>query len=424
MGMLGVFLGMRGRLKKKVLPPELVQEACFEVVGIQFHPQERFGHPASNNVRPHAAHECWQIGWVRCDYLPLHIEIRVDGESEDYTGLGKPGIWHLEPTKDDWQLPIRKSFTIDHPNALRAKHVQVTAKKAKDVDVSRTQVPMAPEFPVTFQGIQGTTIRGPEGQPKGLVLDLMRPQTMQGPEREPEYFQHLYMALGRARKLKWMLLRNFPRDEAGELAWHIFENGPPDFLVEFMQILASKAKHTWPKLEKAQRELGMPAWDDVPDCLPDPSRKGRFLYDAAQWSKQATKSCQDSPSKRLFGKRASQRPVTLQHDLKDPRSPAKRRTCTVTLDRTPDAATESPKRARTEDKGRGCSKGSKAFQHDRPPKTPTGKSLKLVPGLRRSTSRGWWCSLLGKAIGMLGPQQSEMENFIFQLCFPSVGGSN
>ena len=108
-------------------------------------------------------------------------------------------------------------------------------------DRSRTQVPMAPEFPVTFQGVQGTTIRGPEGQPKGLTLDMLRPQTMRGEDREPEYFQHLYMGLGRAQKLGWMLLRNFPQDEAGSLDWSIFEKGPPDFLVEFMHVLEKRA---------------------------------------------------------------------------------------------------------------------------------------------------------------------------------------
>ena len=40
-GMVGVHLGMRGRLTKKVYPPLLVQEATFEVVGIVPHPKER-----------------------------------------------------------------------------------------------------------------------------------------------------------------------------------------------------------------------------------------------------------------------------------------------------------------------------------------------------------------------------------------------
>lgn len=103
MGMLAVFLGMRVRLKKKILAPELVQEATGEVVGICFHQDERFGHPDSSRLMPAESHECWLRGWVRCDYLPIHIEVRWDGCAEDYTGLGKPGVWHLEPEADDWQ---------------------------------------------------------------------------------------------------------------------------------------------------------------------------------------------------------------------------------------------------------------------------------------------------------------------------------
>ncbi len=129
-------------------------------------------------MRPADEHECWQRGWVRCDFLPLHMEVRWDGESEDYTGLGKPGVWHLEPITDDWALPVKRSYTVNHPNAPRAKRVKVTSRKETKIDVHRTQVPLAPEFPATFQGIQGPTVRGPERQPKALILDLFRPQTM------------------------------------------------------------------------------------------------------------------------------------------------------------------------------------------------------------------------------------------------------
>ena len=86
---------------------------------------------------------------------------------------------------------------------------------------------------MTYQNVQGKTIRGAEGQPKGLVLDLFRPGYM----GRDEYFQHLYMGLGRARKLSWVLLRNFPMNEDGELDWSFFEAGPPDYLFEFMQVL-------------------------------------------------------------------------------------------------------------------------------------------------------------------------------------------
>ena len=153
MGMLGVYLGMRVRLTKKLLPPELVQEATGEIVGILFHPRERFGHPDSSNFRPGNSHECWERGWVRCDYLPLHIEVRFDGCATDYTGLGQPGVWHLEPKSDTWDLPLERVMTIDHPNAPRPKRVCVTGKRKKTVPVTRTQVPLAPELVVTFQNI-------------------------------------------------------------------------------------------------------------------------------------------------------------------------------------------------------------------------------------------------------------------------------
>ena len=37
---------------------------------------------------------------ILCDRLPMHVEVRFDGCSDDYTGLGKPGVWHLAPRQD------------------------------------------------------------------------------------------------------------------------------------------------------------------------------------------------------------------------------------------------------------------------------------------------------------------------------------
>ena len=85
-GILGVFGGMRVRLTKKVMGPEIVQEATGEVVDIAFHPEERFGDPASTSLRPADTHECWERGWVVCDRLPLHVAVRWDDCTEDYTG--------------------------------------------------------------------------------------------------------------------------------------------------------------------------------------------------------------------------------------------------------------------------------------------------------------------------------------------------
>jgi hypothetical protein len=280
LGICPVFVGMRIRLTQRVLRPELVQEATGEVLGIHFHPMERFGHPASSSTQPAATHDCWQCGWVVCDYLPIHIEIRFDGCTEDYTGDGRPGVYLLKPTKNDWTLPVERTATIDHPGALRPKVVKFTGKRAQ-LAVTRYQLPIAPEDVMTFQNAQGKTIRGPEGEPKGLVANLFKLPSM---SRE-NYLQHLYMILGRAQKLEWVLLENFPYTDDGMPDWGLFEQGPPSYMCELMEVLEKRAKATRPRLLQAVRELGVPAWATLRQKprKPDPDCKGRFLHDPSDW---------------------------------------------------------------------------------------------------------------------------------------------
>ncbi len=278
-GMPGFYIGMRVRLTKKILQPVLVQEATGEIVGIVFHRDERFGYPGVSNLRPPNEHECWERGWVRCDYLPQYIEVRFDGISEDYTGLGKPGVWHVEPNEDTWHCPQDKIFTVGNPQNAGAKRVKVIGKKRKNtVAIKRTALPLSPELVVTYQNVQGGTIRGPEGQAKGFVLDLFRPMSMQGDLKDAEYFQHVYMGMGRPRKLEWMLLRNFPRDKDGALDWSIFENGPPDYLVKFEAELKKRNARTEAGLLRAQQELGMPPFENLPTPPEDPENEGRYVY--------------------------------------------------------------------------------------------------------------------------------------------------
>ena len=278
-GMLGLFVGMRVRLTVKTLAPELVQEATGEVVDIAFHPEERFGDPSSSNIRPSDSHECWGRGWVKCDRLPLYVEVRWDGCSEDYTGLGKPGVWHLKPKFEEWYLPVDALATINHPGAPRAKTVKLGSKKDAKVKVFRYQIPLTHEDEMTFQNAQGKTIRGPAGEPKGFVVDLFRPPSM----LDGEYFQHVYMILGRARKLEWELIRNFPRTPEGDPDWTVFERGPPEYLCEFLGVLNQKAQETWPRLLQCQRRLGMPDWDNIKPCAPDPEAPGKYAYDPIAW---------------------------------------------------------------------------------------------------------------------------------------------
>ena len=52
MSVLLLFLGMRVKLTKKIMPPELVQEASGEIVRIAFHDEEGFGHSRPRGQRP------------------------------------------------------------------------------------------------------------------------------------------------------------------------------------------------------------------------------------------------------------------------------------------------------------------------------------------------------------------------------------
>ena len=89
--------------------------------------------------------------------------------------------------------------------------------------------------------------------------------------------------MGRARKLEWMLIRNFPQTPDGEPDWSIFEGGPPEYLCEFLQVLDQRAKETWPRLLRCQRQLGMPDWEAIKSCPLDPNAPKRYLYNPGDW---------------------------------------------------------------------------------------------------------------------------------------------
>ena len=143
-------------------------------------------------------------------------------------------------------MPASATATIDHPGAPRPKVLKLKGRKSNTIEVSRCQVPLTHEDVGTFQNMQGKTVRGPKPtqKAKGFVIDLYKPHNMS----EPEYFQHLYMILGRARKLEWIVLRNFPQTADGASDWGIFENGPPAYICEFMEVLERRALLTMPRL--------------------------------------------------------------------------------------------------------------------------------------------------------------------------------
>ena len=50
-----------------------------------------------------------------------------------------------------------------------------------------------------------------------------------------------------------------------------------------MDALESRARKTYPKLLKTQRDLDFPAFECIPQCRPDPDNKGRYLYNPSDW---------------------------------------------------------------------------------------------------------------------------------------------
>ena len=241
-----------------------MQEASGEVVRIVLHDEEGFGRALSRRAptQPPANHPCWQRGWALLDRLPKYVAVRFDEQAEDYTGMGRPGVFLVEPQGDTWVLDYRTSMHINHP--LAAGRVRQT-KKTK-VTVRRFQVPLAPERVGTYQGQQGKTIRGADKEPLGHTIELRRPAYME----VGEYKQHLYMILGRARSLDWCLFQNFPWAPEGGADWSLFETGPPDFLVHVFRVLEERAEATAPVVDQVRYDLCMfPPLPKRPTFTPD-----------------------------------------------------------------------------------------------------------------------------------------------------------
>ena len=66
-------IGLKVKITKKLMAPELVQECPAEVVAIHVHPQERYGVPGCppGLPQPPAGHPCWTEGSCRLDFCLL-----------------------------------------------------------------------------------------------------------------------------------------------------------------------------------------------------------------------------------------------------------------------------------------------------------------------------------------------------------------
>ena len=290
-GMLAWFMGMRIKVTKKIQPPELVQECPAEVIGVRFHPEERFGMPYSashsHDGMPPAEHECWSTGYVLLDRLPLYLEVRIIGSTTDYTGTHRPGVFFLEPVGDSWTLRYRLSTTVSHPHAIKKKRTQIIP-----LAMTRYQIPAAPETVGTYQNFQGKTVQGISGEPCGHTIDMMKPDYMS----MDEYKQHVYMILGRAKKMEWILIKNFPCEEDGEFDLDVFESGPPEYIIRNMEELERREKLTLDRMPEILESMKcFPRHCDIPICVKD-AASGNFVYDSAAWDAACNGENPSSPS--------------------------------------------------------------------------------------------------------------------------------
>ena len=83
MAFVPLHVGLRVKITKKLMAPELVQEFPEEIVAIHVLPEERYGIPGCppGLPQPPRGHPCWTEGICRLDCLPASITIRVDAWS-------------------------------------------------------------------------------------------------------------------------------------------------------------------------------------------------------------------------------------------------------------------------------------------------------------------------------------------------------
>ena len=80
------------------------------------------------------------------------------------------------------------------------------------------------------------------------------------------------------------LLRNLPQDDEGNVEWHWFGEGPPDYLVYFMEELERRDAKTKPVIEKARRRLGIsPLWEHLPEARKMLEVDKCFINDSNAW---------------------------------------------------------------------------------------------------------------------------------------------
>eukprot|EP00435_Cladocopium_sp_Y103_P072169 s366_g39.t1 len=166
MSFLPLHEGLKVKVTKKLLPPEIVQECPAEIVAIQFHPEERFGVPRgpAGGVVPGPKHRCWESGYVLLNHLPVSIT-EVASQSEATVlealkhlpkyprgeqlpapcGRSEQGVFLYE--KGAWEAAVGRAASRDHgPVVKKRRKYDPTLWNELREELCRRRTPRATVF--------------------------------------------------------------------------------------------------------------------------------------------------------------------------------------------------------------------------------------------------------------------------------------
>ena len=184
LGMCPLFIGMRVRITQQVEVPLLVREVKGVIRNFQPHPREHCYWQHDGSSEP-----------VLLRYLPAAIIVELDDkELRQHTFLKgfPPGYVAIPPQQQTWTWKQYVEVEEGGRESCRTRAVTM--------DVTRRQIPLAPQRINTQFGLQGITAQ------EGMIAYCYKHAQL----KPADYFLSVYVLLSRATKLKDLLLAGLP----------------------------------------------------------------------------------------------------------------------------------------------------------------------------------------------------------------------
>ena len=150
-------------------------------------------------------------------FVPQCLILRLPGTTWVKERALGPGRFTLSRTKRGWKYELKPG---DDTQAL------VDKTQRRYLSVARVQLPVSNCFALTMYGLQGATL-------EAILLDLAKPKGM----GRDELWMSLFVLLSRVPSFDDLIIYRLPPKDA-------FDGGPPPFLQEEMQRLASLQQTT------------------------------------------------------------------------------------------------------------------------------------------------------------------------------------